>query len=77
MSSNGMTNARMPEVDVKNAVIELSDWVCLIADSSKWNSNSFAPIAPLERGHNIISDSGLSRDAQLQITQLGIGLELV
>jgi DeoR/GlpR family transcriptional regulator of sugar metabolism len=74
---NGMTNARIAEVDIKNAVIEKSNWVCLIADSSKWNSNNFAPIAPLERCHRIITDTGLNPNARHQIKQQGIELELV
>ena len=73
---NGMTNARMPEVDVKNAVIERSNWVCLIADSMKWGVNAFAPIAPLERCHCVISDLGLNVEVQRKIRKLGIDLRL-
>ena len=73
---NGMTNARMPEVDVKNAVIERSSWVCLVADSLKWGVNAFAPIAPLERCHCVVSDSGLPDEAQRKVRRLGIDLRL-
>ena len=73
---NGMTNARMPEVDVKNAVIERSSWVCLVADSLKWGVNAFAPIAPLERCHCVVSDSGLPDEAQRRVRRLGIDLRL-
>ena len=73
---NGITNARLPEVEIKNAVIERSNWVCLLTDSSKWGINSFAPIAPLERCHTVITDAHLQLNAQRKIRQLGLELRL-
>jgi DeoR/GlpR family transcriptional regulator of sugar metabolism len=73
---NGMTNARMPEVEIKNAAIERANWVCLIADSSKWAVNTFASIAPIERCNCIVSDSALPKFAQHEIKRLGIALSL-
>jgi hypothetical protein len=73
---NHWYNARMPEVEIKNAAIERANWVYLIADSSKWAVNTFASIAPIERCNCIVSDSALPKFAQHEIKRLGIALSL-
>jgi len=46
--------------------------VILLADSSKWGNSAFAKIAPLGEIDVLITDSGLSREAQKLIRRFGI-----
>jgi DeoR/GlpR family transcriptional regulator of sugar metabolism len=50
--------------------------VILLADSSKWGNSAFAKIAPLGEIDVLITDSGLSGEAQKLIRRFGIEIML-
>ncbi len=55
--AEGLTNPNLLEVEVKQALIDRSAWVCLVADGTKWGKSAFARVAPLTALHAIITDS--------------------
>jgi DeoR/GlpR family transcriptional regulator of sugar metabolism len=53
----GLTNPNLLEVEVKQALIDRSAWVCLVADGTKWGKSAFARVAPLTALNAVITDS--------------------
>jgi DeoR/GlpR family transcriptional regulator of sugar metabolism len=72
----GVTNARVPEVEVKAAAMAQSAWTGLVADATKWGVTTFARIVPLSGINAVISDEQLPAEAQQILSQLGIELYL-
>jgi DeoR/GlpR family transcriptional regulator of sugar metabolism len=72
----GITNARVPEVEVKTAALAQSGWTCLVADAAKWGVTTFARIVPLNGVNAVISDTQLPFEAQQTLTHLGLELYL-
>lgn len=72
----GWTNSNHMEVLVKRAVISRSKQVFALADSSKWNLPSLAPIAPLGGVKHWIVDAGLPADARAVARAAGVELRV-
>lgn len=63
---SGLTYPSMSDLVVKRAMIDVSDTVYLVADSTKIGKSSFATLGPLSMADTIITDNGISEvDKQL------------
>lgn len=60
--NSGLTYPSMSDLPVKKAMIESSDKVYLVADSSKIGRSSFATLGPLSLVDDIITDNGVSEN---------------
>ena len=75
-AEHGLTDDSFDIARVKAAMIRSARRVILLADSSKWDNSAFAKIAPLGEIDILITDSGLSREAQKLIRRFGIEIML-
>jgi len=73
----GITNGRVPEVEVKAAAMARARWSCLVADASKWGTRTFAPIAPLSSVQAFVTDDRLPEAGCRIVQDLGIALYCV
>jgi DeoR family transcriptional regulator, aga operon transcriptional repressor len=71
-ADHGLTDDSFDIARVKAAMIRSARRVILLADSSKWGKSAFAKIAPLGEIDVLITDSGISRDAERSIQRFGI-----
>ena len=60
--TNGLTYPSMSDLVVKKAMIDVSDRVYLVADSTKVGKSSFATLGKLSMVDTIITDSNISKD---------------
>lgn len=74
---NGITAHMYDESEVPRKMVERSEKCVLVADSSKWNKCSLIKMMELRDVNVLISDEGLSADAQATIRDAGIELLLV
>jgi len=70
--SKGLTNRNIHEAEVKRAMIEASDKVILVMDSSKMNKHTLATVGPVEAIHTLITDDGLADDDRKAIAARGV-----
>jgi DeoR/GlpR family transcriptional regulator of sugar metabolism len=68
----GISDPDLQEAEAKQAMIRASKEVVLVADSSKWNANALAQVAPLRVVHCIVTDDGISPDAVVAIQAEGV-----
>ncbi|MFJ6690544.1 DeoR/GlpR family DNA-binding transcription regulator [Streptomyces sp. NPDC091294] len=60
--SAGITNVNVVEIAVKQAMIEAAERVVVVADSSKLDRRSLAPVCDLAAVHAVITDDELPAD---------------
>jgi len=70
----GWTNSNHVEAVVKRAIIERSEAVCAIVDSTKWGQQSYAPIMPFGAVTRWIVDSGLAPDGIEAARSAGVAI---
>jgi DeoR family galactitol utilization operon repressor len=71
-------SSRFPEAAaVLKKMIERSESTVLVADSSKYGHVGFVTITPVTTVDTLISDSGLPEEAQKELTEAGVQIELV
>lgn len=58
-TDHGVTNINVPEVPVKQAMIEATDHVVLITDSSKLGQRALVPVCPLSEVTVLLTDDAL------------------
>lgn len=73
----GITNVRVPEVEIKAAALANARWTALVADASKWGVHTFARIAPLDRVQAVVTDDRLPDRAVETLRHLGLEVHLV
>ncbi len=71
----GVTDTRAELARGKRLMRQAARRVVLLADSSKWGCVAFAKVLPLSELDLLISDTGLSTEAQATIR--GLGVELI
>jgi DeoR family transcriptional regulator, aga operon transcriptional repressor len=71
-AEHGLTDDSFDIARVKAAMIRSARRVILLADSSKWDKSAFAKIAPLGQIDVLITDDGISSDAEKAIQRFGI-----
>ena len=57
--SEGMTNTILPQAQVKQLMIEISDEVILLSDCSKFGHVSYSVVAPVDTLDKVVTDSGI------------------
>jgi DeoR/GlpR family transcriptional regulator of sugar metabolism len=75
-AEHGLTDDSFDIARVKAAMVRSARRVILLADSSKWGHSAFAKIIPLGEIDVLITDSGLSPEAQKIIRRFGIEIML-
>jgi DeoR/GlpR family transcriptional regulator of sugar metabolism len=73
---NGISDYFYETTQLRKAVIERAHQVTLLADSSKFGTDCFSVICPLDRISTIITDTGLSEMYRQEIRSMGINLIL-
>ncbi len=68
----GLTTYHAEEAVINNTMIERARETIIVADSSKFDHESFAFITQFEKAHYWVTDSLLSRDAIKTVEKLGI-----
>lgn len=70
--SKGLSNRNISEAEVKRAMIEASDRVILVMDSSKMNKHTLATVGPVEAINLLVTDGGLSADDRAALAARGV-----
>ena len=65
------------DAQTKVALMDVSDRVILLVDSSKFEATALFPIAPIDRLHVVITDSGVPEDAVRDLRVRGIEVVIV
>lgn len=70
--TKGLTNRYMSEAEVKRAMIEASDKVILVMDSTKMNKHTLSTVGPIEDIDLLVTDEGLSANDRDALTARGV-----
>jgi len=73
----GLTDTDQYEVALKQRMVARSKEVISIADSSKWGTVTFAPLAPIERLDRVLVDRAAPEDMVNALRERGIAVDLV
>jgi DeoR/GlpR family transcriptional regulator of sugar metabolism len=65
----GYTTPNLMEADANRALVEASERLVVLADSTKWGTVGISSIVPLDRADILITDSGLDEDAQALLSE--------
>ena len=71
-TSYGLSTPNIEEAHLNQIMIEMSQRVIVVADSSKFNRRGFAFIAPVTKIHTLITDKGISAEERSKLEGLGI-----
>jgi DeoR/GlpR family transcriptional regulator of sugar metabolism len=69
---DGLTDTNLLEVELKQAVLEISSELVSIVDSTKFSSLGFSSFAPINRVSTIVTDSDLPADQVARFQEIGI-----
>lgn len=72
--TNGLTDYGIGEVQLKKKMLECSQKIIVLADSSKFNVVSLTPVCGLERIDKIVTDSGIAPDVLEQYRAAGVNV---
>ncbi len=72
----GLSTSNAQEAHLNQQMIESSEEVVILADSSKFGKRSFGRICGIEHVHHIITDKGISKEIAEKIDALGIKLTI-
>ena len=75
--NSGLTASDMNEAYINQKMIEVSDKVIVLTDSSKFGQRGFCKICEINQIHQIITDSNAPMHIVEQIRELGIEVTLV
>lgn len=73
----GMTDSNLLEVELKQAMVEITTELIAVVDSSKFNVVGFASFAPINKVSTIITDEGISPDLRLSFEDAGVKIIIV
>jgi DeoR/GlpR family transcriptional regulator of sugar metabolism len=74
---NGISNANIEEVPIKKLMIQNSQNVILVADSTKFNKNAFCRVCGWEKISSIITDDKISDDYIKFFKEININYQIV
>lgn len=75
--SAGVTSIGSPQLQVKKAILQASDQVYLLVDSSKFGGGYIFVVCPLSRITRIITDSGISQEDQNRAKEKKVLIDVV
>jgi DeoR/GlpR family transcriptional regulator of sugar metabolism len=70
----GVSGKHLPEIEVKRAAMQHSNWIALLADAGKWGKQSMLRIAALRDIHCLVSDRALDAAARTAMSERGLSL---
>lgn len=73
----GVTSIGSPQMQVKKAMLEVSDEINLLVDSSKFGGGYIMVACPLEKITRIITDDGISSEYRELSRQKNVNMEIV
>ena len=73
----GVTSIGSPQMQVKKAILEVSDEINLLVDSSKFGGGYIMVVCPLEKITRIITDDGISEEYRKMAHQKNVDMEVV
>ena len=68
----GVSDRYLPEIEIKRAAMQHSNWTALLIDSSKWGAQAMLRVASLRELQCVISDEDLSLEARSALTSRGL-----
>lgn len=74
---NGISNANIEEVSIKKLMIQNSQNVILVADSTKFSTDAFCKVCGWEKINNIITDDKISDDYIKFFKEININCQIV
>ena len=69
--AEGTYEAYLPLIEVKRAMVEVSEAVVLLADHSIFDKKSMSSSIPLEKISMIVTDDGITDTIQRQLSNMG------
>ncbi|MAX71302.1 MAG: transcriptional regulator [Flavobacteriaceae bacterium] len=73
----GLTTTNLMEASLNKEMINSSQKIIVLADSSKFNKKGFGRICELDKVDQIITDSGIDEKTQNRLFELGVELTIV
>lgn len=74
---NGATEFNLEDAEVKRAMIQSSNEIIVLADSSKFDQTGFAHVVDLPQITTLITDSGLDPEKVGQLREQGVNVHVV
>ena len=71
-AAEGMTNTNLPQAQIKQLMIEISDEVILVTDHSKFGHVSYSIVAPVDVLDKVITDSGIKPRNRAALEERGV-----
>jgi DeoR/GlpR family transcriptional regulator of sugar metabolism len=75
--SNGITTSNVLEADVERKMVDVTNEVILVVDSSKIGKKGLISIVPLNRIHKMVTDNGAPPEFIQEMQKLGIEMIVV
>jgi len=73
----GLTTTKASEAQLNRQMIEASQKIIVLADSTKFGRRGFGRICSIEQVDHIITDSGINQQTIEALERLGIGLTII
>lgn len=74
---NGISNANKVEVSIKKLMIQNSQNVILVADSTKFNTEAFCKVCGWEKINSIITDDKISDDYIIFFKEINMNYQII
>ena len=71
-TQNGIYTPNVEEAHLNQLMIEVSQEVIVVADSSKFNNRSFALISNLDKIDRVVTDKGITKEDKQRLLKAGI-----
>ena len=75
--AEGMSNANLPQSQIKQLMIEISDEVVLLTDHTKFGRVSYSLVAPIDVLDKVITDSNTRQEDRIALRERGVDVIVV
>ncbi len=76
-TSYGISTPNIEEAHLNQVMIEISQEVIVVADSSKFQRRGFAFIAGVDKIHTVVTDKGIPGDEKAKLEKMGVTVIIV
>ena len=76
ITDKGLYNSNSLLAETERAMLSAAEEVIVVTDSSKFGHSALAHLAPLDRVHRVVADSGISDEWKQSLTSAGIALTI-
>ncbi|MCF6224634.1 MAG: DeoR/GlpR family DNA-binding transcription regulator [Flavobacteriaceae bacterium] len=73
----GLSTPNIEEANINTTMVEMSNQIIVLADSSKIGKRSLAFICPISKINILITDSGISNEQKMSLENIGIKIVIV